>query len=116
MPTDAIISHPDDFTAAVSDLVSGAYATAYTDLLAAGLSDATAAILQPGQPPRDTFLDVNDRWAFAAAFVAAELATPLPDIVDLTLSNFIVWHRQAARLAAGDFISNAILEGAPCAA
>ncbi|OYX11245.1 MAG: hypothetical protein B7Z15_12170 [Rhizobiales bacterium 32-66-8] len=116
MPTDAITPNADDFTAAVSDLVSGAYATAFTDLLAAGLSDATAAILQPGHPPRDTFLDVNDRWAFAAAFVASELATPLPDIVDLTLSDFITWHRQAARLAAGDFVSATILEGAPCAA
>lgn len=109
---------PDAYylTLPVSDLIAGVYASAETDLLAAGLSDAIAAILQPGQPPRDTFLDVNDRWAFAAAFVAAELATPLPDIVEMSLSDFITWHRQAARLAAGDFISNAILEGAPCAA
>lgn len=112
MHINTITPSPDDFSATVRELVVGAYATAYTDLLAAGLSDAIAAILQPGQPPRDAFIDVSDRWAFIAAFVASELATPLPDIVCLELSNFIIWHRQAARLAAGDFISAAILEGA----
>jgi hypothetical protein len=91
---------PEALAAPMSELISGTFSSPYSDLIAGQLSDATAAVVMLDEAPMP-FEDVGDRFAFAVAFTAANTGTPVADVIETNLADFIVWHRQAARLSSG---------------
>ena len=38
-------------------------------------------------------------WRSLAAEIAAVLHTPIPEVLDMDVDDFLAWHREAARIA-----------------